>query len=327
MIPASAKPYGPRLRIGCGVKLKGAVLCQEPLQWPFWSQFWGAWNWPLIKTILDQLATIGINCIQVTADGLADGGWPWPDDDMMVSRIRQLSAYTQSLGMVLNPQLAYLPNTQFATSIAAGTTAAAHMAELFVENAPNIAFIDAMNEVNNNNNVVWPTGLAGSAVADMTTYCTAIRAVIGQAPLTVSINAVSAMDWLQAMAPLCDFHDVHTYEYSWVAPAVSNFAALRAASWYLGGFVVGETGMPRTPGSSGGSYTADQQQTWFTGNGTVASALDDCYGSILWGANRTSESPLDTLGWNPSTYGMLSADGTAFYSGIKDGVAGWPGKL
>lgn len=314
---ASSKPYGPRIVPGGSTKIKGAVILQPIGQWPYWSQFWRDWDWTTISRTIDNLASIGVNCLQVTATGLDDGGITHPNDATMDARISQLAAYAQSKGMALNPQLGYQPGHTFATSAALATAAAVRMAAIFARQ-PNVVYIDAMNEVNLSAAPGW-SGPNTQALSDIATFNNGIRAVIGGVPLTWSIGAVAVGDysgaWSQAIAPYTDFHNLHTYTYqaSGTAPTSANFDALRSAPWYKGRFVVGETGVNSGRGTS-------LQTSWITGNGIVAQA-SDCLGSILWGATDTTGT-LDV-----ANFGLLDSTGTTFRTALSVPMAGWPGVL
>jgi len=318
MILGSARPYGTMLHAGTPTKLKGAVILQGMGQWPYWAEFWSTWDWTTIRRTIDNLATLGINCLQVTTDGLSDGGYTFPSTTTMASEIGELCSYALSKGMVLNPQLGYQPAVTFASGLSAATNAAVAMAKIWATQ-PNVAFIDAMNEVNLSPPSSWTS--VPAAVADMSIFCSAIRAVIGPIPLTIShaCDQLSQITdaWAQGMAPLVDFHDMHTYyQAERAAPAPEDFAGLRSASWYRGCFVVGETG------SSRNMYSAAQQTAWLIGNAAVANGLSDCLGSILWGATDTSGAGGITAG-----YGLLDSTGTTFNTGLHTGIQTWPAQL
>jgi hypothetical protein len=320
---ASSRPYGPVLVPGSPVKLRGAVILQAPGQWPYWAQFWRDWDWPTISRTIDMLAALGINCLQVTATGLDDNEVTHPTDAVMASRIGQLATYAATHRMVLNPQLGYQPAHSFRNGAAVCSAAAARMASIFAQQ-PNIAFIDVLNEVNYYPAAGWgplPNVQSGS---DLSTLIASIRAVTRSIPLTLSVGCVSRGDisgpWMSAVAPLCDFHNVHSYFYQQgglSAPASSDFAALRSASWYLGRFVVGETGMPAQNGAAA-------QTTWLTGCGVIASAAD-CLGSIIWAATDTSAAPGRTE--NVSSFGLADSTGTTVRSALSQPVQNWPATL
>ena len=317
----SSRPYGPLLVSGSPVKLKGAVLLQALGQWPYWAQFWRDWDWITISRTIDLLATIGVNCLQVTATGLDDNGVTHPVDSVMASRIEQLAAYAAQRRMVLNPQLGYQPAHSFSNGATTAASAAARMATLFAQQ-PNVAFIDVCNEVNFYPAPGW-TGVPNAQSAnDLATLVAAVRAVTRAIPLTLSVGCVGLGDlsgaWMSAVAPLCDFHNVHSYYYQqggMAAPASSDFAALRSAPWYLGRFVVGETGMPAQDGGPA-------QTAWLTGNGAVAQAAD-CLGSILWGATDTSAAAGRSE--NVSSFGLADSTGTTLRPALAAPVQGWPG--
>ncbi len=316
MLPAS-KPYGPRVVPGGNTKIKGAVILQAIGQWPYWSQFWRDWDWTTISRTVDNLATMGVNCLQFTATGLDDGGVTHPNDATMDSRISQLAAYALTKGMALNPQLGYQPVHSFANGASVATAAAVRMAVLFAKH-PNIVFIDAMNEVNLSAAVGW-SGPNAQALSDITMFNAGVRGVIGGIPLTWSIGASAVADyagaWSQAIAPFTDFHNLHTYTYnaSGTTPTSADFDALRSAVWYKGRFVVGETGVPSQRGTA-------LQTSWITGNGIVAQA-NDCLGSILWGAT-------DTTGiYDVANFGLLDSTGTTFRTALSVPMAAWPGVL
>lgn len=283
---ASSRPYGPLLVSDSPVKLKGAVLLQAPGQWPYWAQFWRDWDWVTICRTIDLLATIGVNCLQVAATGLDDNGVTHPTDSLMATQIEQLAAYAAQHRMVLNPQLGYQPAHSFASGAATAASAAARMAKLFAQQ-PNVAFIDVLNEVNYYPAPGWGSLPNAQSASDLAMLVAAVRAAARAIPLTLSVGCVDLGNlcgaWMSAVAPLCDFHNVHTYYYQQggvTAPTASDFAALRSSPWYLGRFVVGETGMPAQDGSAA-------QTAWLTGNGVAAQAVD-CLGSIVWGATDTS---------------------------------------
>lgn len=321
MIYSSTRPYGVHLVTGSTVKLKGAVILQGTGQWPYWAQFWATWDWPTIQRTIDNLATLGVNCLQVTATGLDDGGTTHPSDSVMQARIAQLAGYAASKHMVLNPQLGYQPAHTFAAGATVASAAAARMAALFAAQ-PNVAFIDAMNEVNFFPASGWG-GPNTQAISDLTTFYRAIKAVVGSIPVTLSVGCTSLSDfsgsWTQAMAGIADFHNLHTYHYQSGATTVqaSDFAALRAASWYQGRFVVGETGVPSTSGTT-------LQTNWLTGNGTVAQA-SDCLGSIVWGATDTTAAAGRSE--NVSNFGIMDSTGTTFRTALSSPLQGWPGTL
>lgn len=318
---ASSRPYGPVIRPGWPGKIRGAVVLQAAGQWPYWAQFWRDWDWATIARTIDNLASVGVNCLQLTATGLADNGVAHPDVPTMRARIRQLAGYSAGKQMLLNPQFGYQPAHSFAGGAAAATAAAAAMAGLFAEQA-NIGFFDALNEVNFYPAPGW-SGPNAQCLSDMTTFVSGIRAVAGAIPVSVSVGCSVAADitgaWMQGMAPLSDFHNLHTYYYGSVsgAPSAANFAGLRVTSWYLGRFVVGETGMP----SGNGSVA---QTAWLAGNGSVAGG-GDCLGSILWGATDTSAAP--GRGENVSGFGMMDTSAMTLRSPLAVAVQGWPGGL
>ena len=318
---ASGRPYGPVIRAGWPGKIRGAVVLQAAGQWPYWAQFWRDWDWTTVARTIDTLASVGVNCLQVTATGLADNGVAHPDVPTMRGRIGQLARYAAGKRMVLNPQLGYQPGHSFAGGAAAATAAAAAMAGLFAEQA-NIGFIDAMNEVNYYGGPGW-SGPNVQCLSDMGGFVAGIRAVTGAIAVSVSVGCSVASDitgaWMQAMAPLSDFHNLHTYYYGSVsgAPSGADFAGLRAAPWYLGRFVVGETGMPSGNGAAA-------QSAWLNGNGAVAGG-PDCLGSILWGATDTSSAP--GRGENVSEFGMMDTSGTGLRAALATPVQGWPGAL
>lgn len=318
---ASSRPYGPVIRLGSPVKLRGVAILQPPAEWPYWAQFWRDWDWATIARTIDALARLQVNCLQVTATGLDDGGVTHPDVPTMRSRIGQLAAYAAGKQMVLNPQLGYQPSHSFGGGVSLGIAGAVTMAKLFAEQA-NVTFVDAMNEVN----YYAAPGWSGPAAAygDMQGFVAAIRPVLGAIPVTVSVGCSSLADitgsWMQTFAPLCDFHNVHTYYFQnsgTAAPASSDFAGLRAAPWYLGRFAVGETGMPN-------SDTAQQQTAWLGGNGVVAAAAD-CLGSVLWGATDTSAAPGRSE--NVGGFGLMDATGTTVRAALAAPLQGWPGGL
>ena len=318
---AGSRPYGAVPVEGTAVKLKGAAILQAAGQWPYWAQFWRDWDWPTIAQTVDALAAVGVNCLQVTATGLPDNGVSHPDVSTMRSRIGQLATFAAGRRMMLNPQLGYQPSHSFAGGAAAATLAAVQMARLFVEQ-PNIVFIDAMNEVNLYAGPGW-SGPSGQALSDMTVFVGGIRQVVGAVPITVSVGATSISDiagpWTQIYAALSDFHNIHTYHYQESGTstvAASDFAALRSATWFLGRFVVGETGMPSARGPTA-------QATWLSGNGIVAAA-QDCLGSILWGARDTSAAPGRSE--DVSGFGMIDATG-ALRTTLAAQVQAWPGGL
>jgi hypothetical protein len=318
---ASSRPYGPVLVAGSPVKLRGAVILQAPGQWPYWAQFWRDWDWATISRTIDSLAGKGVNCLQVTATGLADNGVAHPSDAVMLARIGQLAAYAAGHSMVLNPQLGYQPAHSFGGGAAAAASAAARMAAMFAQQ-PNIAFFDVMNEVNYYPAAGWSTSPNAQSLSDLGTMVAAVRGAAPSIPITVSVGCVKTADiegaWMSAVAPLCDFHNVHTYHYQQGgvgAPSAADFAALRASAWYLGRFVVGETGMPTR-------YGAAAQSAWLAGNGVVASA-QDCLGSILWGATDTTAAAgrsEDVTG-----FGLYDATGTTERPALS--IAAWPGLL
>jgi hypothetical protein len=270
-----------------------------------------------------MLAALGINCLQVTATGLDDNGITHPADAIMVSRIGQLAAYAAGHRMVLNPQLGYQPAHSFGNGGVIGSAAAARMARIFAQQA-NTVFIDVLNEVNYYPAAGWgalPNAQSGS---DLSTMIASIRAVTRCIPLTLSVGCVSRGDisgpWMSAVAPLCDFHNVHSYFYQeggLSAPASLDFAALRSASWYLGRFVVGETGMPA-------QYGAASQTAWLNGCGVVATGAD-CLGSIIWGATDTSAAPGRSE--NVSSFGLADSTGTTVRSALALPVYSWPATL
>ncbi len=222
---------------------------------------------------------------------------------------------------MLNPQLGYQPSHSFAAGVTVAAMTAAQMARLFAEQ-PNVCFVDAMNEVNFYGGPGW-TGPGGQALSDMTIFVAAIRQVLGAIPVTVSVGATSIADiagaWTQTYAALSDFHNIHTYQYQQSgtsAPTPSDFVALRSAPWYLGRFVVGETGMPSSRG-------AVAQAAWLAGNGSVAAA-PDCLGSILWGATDTSAAPGRSE--DVANFGMVDASGTP-RPALASQLQAWPGGL
>jgi hypothetical protein len=320
---ASSRPYGPVCVPGSPVKLRGAVILQAPQQWPYWAQFWSDWDWATISRTIDTLAGVGVNCLQVTATGLDDNGVTHPVDAVMAQRIQQLASYAARYRMVLNPQLGYQPAHSLGSGASIGSAAAARMARIFAQQ-PNIAFIDVMNEVNYYPATGWGSLPNAQSASDLATFVAAIRAVTRSIPLTLSVGCVSRADisgpWMSAVAPHCDFHNVHSYFYQQggvAAPAASDFTALRAASWYLGRFVVGETGMPAQDGAAA-------QTAWLTGSGVVASAVD-CLGSILWGATDTSAAPGRSE--NVSSFGLADATGATVRPAVSVPIQNWPAAL
>ena len=317
---SSSRPYGSVLIVGSPVKLRGAAILQAPGQWPYWSQFWRDWDWITISQTIDTLASIGINCLQVTATGLDDNGITHPTDADMAQRIGQLAQYAALHRMVINPQLGYQPSHSFAGGAANASNAAARMAMIFAQQ-PNVAFIDVMNEVNYYPAAGWGPSPTAQSTSDLATLVASVRAVTRVIPLTLSVGCVSRGDisgsWMSAVAPLCDFHNVHSYYYQQggvSAPATSDFALLRAAGWYRGRFVVGETGMPAQDGAAA-------QTAWLTGNGVVAAA-PDCLGSIVWGATDTSAAPGRSE--NVSFFGLADPSGVSLRTALSIPVQTWP---
>lgn len=319
----SARPYGPVPVAGSPVKLKGAVILQPLGQWPYWAQFWRDWDWTTISRTIDNLAGAGINCVQVTATGLDDNGITHPSDAMMASRIRQLAGYAAGKRMVLNPQLGYQPAHSFAGGSAAAAAAAARMAKLFAQQA-NTAFFDAMNEVNYYPASGWDTNPNPQSYSDLAALVSAVRSAAGAIPVTVSVGCVDLADisgtWMSSVASLCDFHNVHSYYYQRSAsraPSAADFAALRAAPWYIGRFIVGETGMPAQNGAAA-------QTAWLSGNGVVAGA-SDCLGSIQWGATDTSAAAGRSE--NVRAFGLMDASATTMRPALLAPMQAWPGSL
>ncbi len=319
----SSRPYGPLLVEGSPVKLRGAAILQAPGQWPYWAQFWKDWDWTTISRTIDTLATVGVNCLQVTATGLDDNGVTHPSDAIMASRIEQLSSYAAGYRMVLNPQLGYQPAHSFAGGATIACAAAARMAALFAQR-PNVSYIDVMNEVNYYPAPGWGGAPNVQSTSDLAMLMVAIRGVTGAIPLTLSVGCVTRSDitgaWMSSVAPICDFHNVHTYYYQQggiAAPVASDFTGLRSAGWYLGRFVVGETGMPSQDGTAA-------QTTWLLGNGAVASDTD-CVGSILWGATDTSSAAGRCE--NVSSFGLADATGTTVRQALAMPIQSWPAYL
>lgn len=316
MLP-SAKPYGPRITADSIIKLKGATILQPIGQWPYWSQFWTTWDWVTISRTIDNLETLGINCLQVTATGLIENGVPYPSDTVMRSNITQLAGYAASKGMVLNPQLGYQPAHTFAGGAAAATIAAVRMAKLFCEQS-NVAFIDIMNEVNLSPAAGW-SGPNAQALSDIATMDAGVRAVVGNILCTWSIGCSNVGDysgsWSQAVAPYTDFHNVHAYTYqaSGTAPLVSDLNAMRGAGWYKGRFVIGEIGVPVFRGEA-------LQTSWMAGAKLLID-LPDCLGAIVWGAT-------DTSGYYDVTgFGLMDSTGTTIRPALTAPVSTWPGVL
>ena len=281
ILPSVSKPR--LLKLGSGIKIRGAILYQPSwfLQWaPFWYNF--DWN-NLIKPMIDAAAFISANCIKFNLDGVSpDGGYNYPADTILRAELNQVCEYAASLGMATYLQLGYSPVHSFAvdrSNLSAGSAAAAKIAG-WADKIPSIVGIDCMNE--------WGTGITGApwngnttqAVADMTFYMNAIRAMTTK-PLTIS----SGYDNL--IYQLIDFHDFHYYNTSGFGtfdPTVAN--PLRSASYYKGAFIMGETGMPlgtvgNFPAAAENSNTAIDQFNWMSAVPKVTN-LPDCLGGCQW---------------------------------------------
>jgi hypothetical protein len=299
---------------GAPVKYKGVfVVCKVA---GGWSGFWNAWDWATIKRSIDYAASQGFNSVMITASGIADSATPYPSMALMQARITQLCQYCQGLGMVMIPQLGYQPQNNFGASganVAANTAVTVQIAAMFAAQ-PNVAMIDALNEVN----LSWPSswsGPSGQSIADLTYYVGQIRLATGNIPLSLSVACGSVAEisgaWMQAVAPLVDVHNIHTYYYAEGVPTAAQTNALVAAPWFRGAFVVGESGMP-----VGGAYSTAQQTAWLAGNAAMA-ARAECLGTVLYCDTATSY----------NDFGLLDVTATTPRAQVVSGVSSWPANL
>ena len=262
-------------------------MLQAAGQWPYWAQFWRDWDWTTIARTIDNLASVGVNCLQVTATGLADNGVAHPDVPTMRGRDRAACRYAAGKRMVLNPQLGYQPGHSFAGGAAVATAAGVAMAGLFAEQ-PNIGFIDAMNEVNYYAAPGW-SGPNGQCLSDMGAFVAGVRAVAGAIPVSVSVGCSVAADITGAL----DAGDGAV-----VGLSQSAHVLLRERfGGAFGGRLRGVAGSALVSRALRGGGDGDAERGrrfgadgWLNGNGAVAGGAD-CLGVDPVGATDTSAAP------------------------------------
>ena len=281
----SYRPYAPVL--GGDALIKGASLLQAPGQWPYWAQFWQTWDTALILKGLDALASVGGNCVQITATGVVENSVPYPSDEEMQAKVDWFCVACAERKITVNPQLGWQPAASFGSTgakVAEASVAAGKIAKMFARHS-NISFIDLMNEYD----LSLPSGWSLATCADaMRQMALQVRPVSRGIPLTASLAMQSA--WYsgsQLVAGFCDMPNLHIYQtngsFGATVPS-SVFTPIITAPWYKGGFVIGEFGI-----SSALVPDATARQTWFASIGPLMESMKkDLRGVIVWGLQDTT---------------------------------------
>lgn len=313
MLLTPSRPYGPRMVKGSPIKLKGVFIVTPVTAWP---PFWVDWatSFALAKKTIDYAVTQGFNAFMCTANGITDGT-AYPNDADLEARIAELCAYVVSKGCVMLPQIGHVSSKSFGvdgSSLVSGTATSAKVAAMWARQ-PGISMIDVMNEANNGAPTTW-TGANQVFLSDIDYYISAIRAAVGNIPLSCSLVVpplTAASDiWLQALEPFVDVINIHTY--GTTPAAATDLANLYAAPWYSANqkpVFIGETGRQMPDGDA--AVTA-----WLQGSGTLLSDRRVA-GACLYAGTKTAY----------NDYGLLDETGANPRAAVVAGCAGWPALL
>lgn len=284
-----------------------------------WADFWATWNWETwVRPQIDVALAAGANCIKVTASGIGptEDGYAYPDDTTLRKRIEQFVGYVESRGAVVYWNLVAHPLYVLGSGGTLGPTNFPAVQKIagWLEALPGIVAVDLCNEINNSFPTSWNGPNYAQATTDLQALRDAVRAVTSL-PLTASVLCQAVSDitgaWMQAAAPVVDFHDFHPY-YTGGTPAVADVTALRAAQWFKGRYLVGENGVNM-------SQATGARTTWTTQLGQIA-ALADCFGAVFFCA-----ADYDITAANE--FGMYDTNVRNGRSDVLTPFAGWPAKL
>lgn len=329
VVKASVRPYGAITYKGSPIKLRAEVILQGKGQWPFWAQFWSEWKWnEFIRPCIDAAAANGANALQINGDGLADGGFFYPDDEVFRARVVQICNYAALKGMVILWQLGYRPNVTFAGDPAQRALNVASAAKVagWLQQISNVVTIDVMNEWDAFAAPHWGPDPAGVALGDMVNYIREVRKVFFR-PLCASVTDYRPF-YHGPIAPYVDYHNYHNYDWQRTdsgaayVPKASDIASFKAQPWYKGAFIIGETGIPLgAVAPDGQTITTAMRRGFMTGMKTQADD-PDCLGCFHWGLyNTTGQAHLRVGNWGSVDESFQP------YPEMAEPIAAWPGRL
>lgn len=311
---ASQRPYALRLRGPNPPKLKIINVVPEcsykDAVFPAgrdWAELWSDFNWVgWIKPQIDLAFANGANGIKIGCSGMPGNLNAYPSNAVLAARLRSVAAYVAGKGGVMYVSVGPSGSTyewfNNDGSLNPTKVAGGKFVLSVLETIPNVVAVDLLNETNLSGIGNWSGGTSSTFVASMTAMFAAARAV-SSLPMTCSIYMNSKADWtgswMQGLAPFVDFQDGHAY-YGIQGgtpasiPAASDVNALVAASWFKGGFLIGEVGAAQ-------NATTSTQTSFINGLGSLIS-----HPSCL-GANLFSGADYDTTDGPGQQWGVSDA--------------------